>query len=87
MTAIEPEQVALYCLSVNKNNGIYNPGAQSGIEEKLRVKASYQHFRKEANRGLRRNLTQVASDCNMSPPRHCWNVCQVHTIVNYASLY
>jgi hypothetical protein len=55
------QQAALYGLSINKNNGIYNHGVKFGIETKLRVKGSYQHCR-EANGGLQANLTHVAHD-------------------------
>jgi hypothetical protein len=41
MAAIGPEQAALYGLSANKNNGIYNHGYEFDIEKKLSVEASY----------------------------------------------
>jgi hypothetical protein len=34
MTAIEPEQAALYGLSMNKNNGIYHHGVEFAVEKK-----------------------------------------------------
>jgi hypothetical protein len=41
MAAIEPEQAALYHISINKeSNVIYNQGVEFCIEKKLRVEAS-----------------------------------------------
>jgi hypothetical protein len=70
VATIEPEQTALYSLSINKNNGIYNHGVEFGIETELRVEASYQRCREATNSGLPMNLTHVA-------PQHFLNVCQV----------
>jgi hypothetical protein len=64
MVAIRWEQAALYGLSINENNGIYNNGYKFDVEKKLCVKASYQLF-KQANGGLRRNLTHIARDWNV----------------------
>jgi hypothetical protein len=66
MAAIVPEQTAIYGLSTNKNNGIYNHGYKFDIEKKLSVQASYQSF-KEVNGGLCPNLTHIACDCKVSP--------------------
>jgi hypothetical protein len=60
------EQAALYGLSIHENNGIYNNGYKFDVEKKLSVKANYQHF-KEANVGLRPNLTHIARYCKVSP--------------------
>jgi hypothetical protein len=40
MAAIGPEQAALYGLSANKNNGIYNHGYKFDVEKKLIVEAN-----------------------------------------------
>jgi hypothetical protein len=66
MAALGPEQAALYGISMNENNGICSHGYAFDVEKKLSVKVSYQRF-KEANRGLRPNLTHVARDCEVSP--------------------
>jgi hypothetical protein len=66
VAAIGPEQAAQYGLSINKNNGIYNHGYKFDLEKKLSAEASYERF-KEANRGLRPNLTHVAHNCKVSP--------------------
>ena len=66
MATIGPEQVALYGLSTNKNNGIYSHGVKFDVMKKLSVEESYQHF-KEANGGLGPNLNHIAHDCNVSP--------------------
>jgi hypothetical protein len=40
MAAIGPEQAAIYGLSTNKNNRIYNHGYEFDVEKKLIVKAN-----------------------------------------------
>jgi hypothetical protein len=40
MAAIELEQMALYYISINKNNGIYNHSVEFDIAKKLRVEPS-----------------------------------------------
>jgi hypothetical protein len=42
MAAIGPEEAAIYGLSANKNNGIYNDGYEFEVEKKFSVQASYQ---------------------------------------------
>jgi hypothetical protein len=66
VAAIRPEQAALYGLSTNKKNEIYNPGFKFDVEKRLSVKVSYQHC-KEANGGLRPNLNHIAIYYTVSP--------------------
>jgi hypothetical protein len=85
MTAIEPEQAAVYGLSMNKNNGIYNHGVKFAVEKKWRVEASYQCC-KEDNGGLGPDLTQVAHDCNVCGCIHCdiarmYADCHLHLVL------
>jgi hypothetical protein len=40
MAGIGPEQAALYDLSINENNGIYNRGYEFDVMKKLSVEAN-----------------------------------------------
>jgi hypothetical protein len=51
MEAIGPEQAALYGLSINENNGIYNNGYEFDVDKKLSV---------EVNLDGRTNSSQVS---------------------------